>query len=411
MGDFEYSAVNTTGTKKSGIIEAETKTDAVKKLKSSDLKPLLVNEKKEKLKILKYIKMLNEIELTAEKVDLKEKYLFCRQLASMLKSGIPIVRGLKALSEQLSNDSLKTAMEDIAINIEKGQSFSNGLRQHNNIFSEYFIKLAEIGEEGGFLDQTLSNLATHFKQKSKKKKQFISAISYPVITMLASIAVLILLMIKVLPNFMKTFKKMNVELPLPTKIIMAISGFMTDYWLLIVGGISSIIVGIYYYYTKTESGKLVIDRFLLKIPLLNDFILENSLIIFSKNLSLLEGSGVAFLQSMRIVNNNINNQAIQNKLEEARLKIRDGVSISDALQFEEIFPSIALQMIKIGEETGNLNEKLEDIVDFYEEEAEERFEKMISLIEPIMIIFLTFVIGGIVASVILPIFKMSQGMG
>ncbi|MGM0370430.1 MAG: type II secretion system F family protein, partial [Bacillota bacterium] len=365
----------------------------------------------EKSGIFKYINMLNEIELTAETVDLKEKYLFSRQLASMLRSGIPIVSGLNALSKQLGNDALKSAVNDIAVDIEKGHSFSRGLQKHDHIFSEYFIKLVEIGEEGGFLAQTLTNLASYFKQKSEKKKKFISAISYPAITMSASIIVVILLMVKVLPNFMETFKKLNIELPLPTKIIMAISRFMTNYWLFLVLTVVAVVVGIYYYYNKTETGELVIDSLLLKVPLLNSFILENSLIIFSKNLSLLEESGVAFLQSMRIVNNNISNKEIKNRLNEARLRIRDGVSISDALQYQDIFPGIAIQMIKIGEETGDLNEKLDDIVDFYEEEAEERFDKLISLIEPVLIIFLTFVIGGIVAAVILPIFKMSQGMG
>jgi type II secretory pathway component PulF len=411
VASFQYSAVNSSGTKQSGTIEASNRVEAIKKLKSSDLKPLEVVEEEQKSGIFKYLKMLNEIELTAETVDLKEKYLFSRQLASMLRSGIPIVSGLNALSKQLGNDALKSAVKDIAVDIEKGHSFSSGLQKHDQIFSEYFIKLVEIGEEGGFLAQTLTNLASYFKQKSEKKKKFISAISYPAITMSASIIVVILLMVKVLPNFMETFKKLNIELPLPTKIIMAISRFMTNYWLFLVLTVVAMVSGVYYYYNKTETGELVIDSLLLKVPLLNSFILENSLIIFSKNLSLLEESGVAFLQSMRIVNNNISNKEIKNRLNEARLRIRDGVSISDALQYQDIFPGIAIQMIKIGEETGDLNEKLDDIVDFYEEEAEERFDKLISLIEPVLIIFLTFVIGGIVAAVILPIFKMSQGMG
>ncbi|MBM7555289.1 type II secretion system F family protein [Halanaerobacter jeridensis] len=409
--NFNYQARAKNGDKEVGTIEAVDKQTALSRLKNRGLIPLEVKEKNNfNFSFKGIIDKLNSIELTAESVGLKDKYLFCRQLSSMLHSGIPIVEGLNSLAQQIENKTLREVTEDLAVEIEKGKSLSDGLKQHPEVFSNYFIKLVEVGETGGFLDQTLTNLGEYFKKQNQQKKQVISAISYPVITMLASITVLILLMVTVLPKFMETFQKLNVELPLPTKIVLGISSFMTSYWWAVLSAVVGSIVGIYYYY-QTESGKEMIDGLMLKVPVLKSFILENSLIVFAKNLSLLERSGVAFLQSMEIVNRNIDNAVIRNKLETARLRIKDGINITTALERQQVFPGIALQMIQVGENTGELDEKLEDIVDFYEEEVEEKFEKMVSMLEPMMIIFLTVVIGGIVASVILPIFKMSQGMG
>ncbi|MGM0502177.1 MAG: type II secretion system F family protein [Bacillota bacterium] len=410
--EFKYQARAKNGDKESGIVEAVDKQSALSRLKKRGLIPLEVKEKKNdfNFNFKGIIDKLNSIELISESVGLKDKYLFCRQLASMLRSGIPIVDGLNSLAQQIENKTLREVTEDLALEIEKGKSLSDGLKQHPEVFSNYFIKLVEVGEAGGFLDQTLTNLGEYFKKQNEQKKQIVSAISYPAITMMASILVLVLLMVTVLPKFMETFQKLNVELPLPTKIVLGISSFMTSYWWAVLSVLIGSIVVIYYYY-QTETGKEQIDGLLLKVPVLSSFILENSLIVFAKNLSLLEKSGVAFLQSMQIVNRNIGNAVIRNKLETARLRIKDGINITTALERQQVFPGIALQMIQVGENTGELDEKLEDIVDFYEDEVEEKFEKMVSLLEPIMIIFLTVVIGGIVASVILPIFKMSQGMG
>ncbi|OCL27024.1 hypothetical protein U472_05935 [Orenia metallireducens] len=405
---FQYQARDSSGRKKSGQIGAQSKQEAVTKLKAMGLLVLSLDEEKKGFSLRGYLDKLNSIEILPAKVGLKDKYIFCRQLSSMLSSGIPIVNGLQSLAKQVENKTLKGAVKDIAIEIEKGRSFSAALKQSPNIFSNYFIKLVEVGETGGFLDETLMNLANYFKDQNEKRKEIISNISYPMITMGSSVIVLILMMVKVLPNFMKTFEKLNVELPLPTKILLRVSNFMSSYWWLLLIGLIAILLSLYYYY-QTDKGRYYIDNLLLKVPVLKDFILENSLIIFAKNLSLLERSGIPFLQGMEIVNQNITNRAIQQKLDKARLKIKDGFNITTALKQQDIFPDIALQMIQTAENTGSLEEKLKDIVDFYQEEVEEKFARIVALLEPSLIIFLTFGIGGIVASVILPIFKMSQG--
>lgn len=405
---FQYQARDSSGRKKSGQIGAQSKQEAVTKLKAMGLLVLSLDEEKKGFSLRGYLDKLNSIEILPAKVGLKDKYIFCRQLSSMLSSGIPIVNGLQSLAKQVENKILKGAVKDIAIEIEKGRSFSAALKQSPNIFSNYFIKLVEVGETGGFLDETLMNLANYFKDQNEKRKEIISNISYPMITMGSSVIVLILMMVKVLPNFMKTFEKLNVELPLPTKILLRVSNFMSSYWWLLLIGLIAILLSLYYYY-QTDKGRYYIDNLLLKVPVLKDFILENSLIIFAKNLSLLERSGIPFLQGMEIVNQNITNRAIQQKLDKARLKIKDGFNITTALKQQDIFPDIALQMIQTAENTGSLEEKLNDIVDFYQEEVEEKFARIVALLEPSLIIFLTFGIGGIVASVILPIFKMSQG--
>jgi type IV pilus assembly protein PilC len=405
---FQYQARDSSGRKKSGQIEAQSKQEALTKLKAMGLLVLGLEVEKKGFSLKGYLDKLNSIEILPARVGLKDKYIFCRQLSSMISSGIPIVNGLQSLAKQVENKSLKRAVKDIAIEIEKGRSFSAALRQSPNIFSNYFIRLVEVGETGGFLDETLMNLADYFKDQNEKRKEIISNITYPIITMGSSIIVLILMMVKVLPNFMKTFEKLNVELPLPTKILLRVSNLMSSYWWLLLLGIILLLLSTYYYY-QTDKGRYQIDKLLLQMPILKGFILENSLIIFAKNLSLLERSGIPFLQGMEIVNQNITNRAIRYKLDKARLKIKDGFNITTALKQQDVFPDIALQMIQTAENTGGLEEKLNDIVDFYQDEVEEKFARMIALLEPSLIIFLTFGIGGIVASVILPIFKMSQG--
>jgi len=405
---FQYQARDSSGRKKSGQIEAQSKQEALTKLKAMGLLVLGLEVEKKGFSLKGYLDKLNSIEILPARVGLKDKYIFCRQLSSMISSGIPIVNGLQSLAKQVENKSLKRAVKDIAIEIEKGRSFSAALRQSPNIFSNYFIRLVEVGETGGFLDETLMNLADYFKDQNEKRKEIISNITYPIITMGSSIIVLILMMVKVLPNFMKTFEKLNVELPLPTKILLRVSNLMSSYWWLLLLGIILLLLSTYYYY-RTDKGRYQIDKLLLQIPILKGFILENSLIIFAKNLSLLERTGIPFLQGMEIVNQNITNRAIRYKLDKARLKIKDGFNITTALKQQDVFPDIALQMIQTAENTGSLEEKLNDIVDFYQDEVEEKFARMIALLEPSLIIFLTFGIGGIVASVILPIFKMSQG--
>ena len=409
MDTFRYLVRDRQGREKKGEIKAKGKQQAVEKLKNKNFRPIEVEKQKDNFSIKWVINKLDSIELTAQKVSLKEKYLFCRQLASMIRSGIPIINALKSLGQQIENDALKSAVKDSALEVEKGHSLSNSLSKHPDIFSEYFIHLVESGEAGGFLDVTLANLAKHFKNKDEKRKKVISAMSYPAVTMTASIVVVLLLMVRVLPNFMESFQQMGIELPLPTRILMLMSDFLSSYWLVIVGILIGGIIFLYKFY-QTRKGKYLLDTLLLKIPIVEGFILENSLITFSKNLSLLEQSGVDFLQSMRIVNNNITNLVIKEKLDKAWISIKDGVNITSALKEQDVFPNIATQMIKVGEETGELAQKLEDIVDFYQDEVEEKFDNIVGLIEPIMIIFLTFVIGGIVASVILPIFEMSGGI-
>lgn len=405
---FQYQARDSSGRKKSGQIEAQAKQEALTKLKAMGLLVLKLEEEKKKFALKEYLDKLNSIEILPAHVGLKDKYIFCRQLSSMISSGIPIVSGLQSLAKQVENKTLKAAVNELAIEIEKGRSFSAALKQSPNIFSNYFIRLVEVGETGGFLDQTLMNLADYFKDQNEKKKEIISNITYPIITMGSSIIVLVLMMVKVLPNFMKTFKKLDVELPLPTKILLRVSNFMNSYWWILLIGVIALVISFYYYY-RSDTGRYQIDKLLLKVPILKEFILENSLIIFAKNLSLLERSGIPFLQAMEIVNQNISNRAIRHKLNRARIKIKDGFNITTALKQQDIFPDIALQMIQTAENTGSLEEKLNDIVDFYQDEVEEKFARMIALLEPSLIIFLTFGIGGIVASVILPIFKMSQG--
>ena len=406
---FNYSARNEEGKKVEGVIKASTRHEVVVKLKNNDLKPIEVEKQKKKFSLRYIIDKLDSVEITSEKVSSKEKYVFCRQFSSMIKSGIPIINSLKLLASQMENESLQAAVQESILDLEKGHNLSSAFKKHPEIFSNYFISLIENGEAGGFLGKTLSNLAGYYKNKTEKRKQIMSEIRYPIIIMVASVVVVLLLMVGVLPNFIETFERMGVELPLPTRVLMFASNFLSAYWVWLLVIVFVLTGGLYRFY-KTEKGKYYFDTLLLKLPVVRSFIVESSLITFAQNLSLLEQSGVDFLKGMKIVNNNILNSIIKGKLEEARNLIKDGISISSAIGRQKLFPPVALQMIEVGEETGELTSKLDYIVDFYQEEVEEKFQKLVSFIGPTMLVFLTLLIGGIVASVILPIFQMSQTM-
>lgn len=406
---FRYRALDKENNSREGLVEAPDKREAVEKIKRMGLRPVEVEKRGNGFSLKGILHRLDAIELTPEKVDLKEMYLFCRQFSSLLRSGIPIINSLKLLSGRVKNEALQDALTESASDIEEGRSLSDAFRKHPVVFSDYFIHLVESGEAGGFLDQTLINLAQHYKNHYKKKQQVASSLRYPLITLFAAVVIVILLMVKVIPSFAAAFSNLDIELPLPTRVLLIASGFLSANWVWLLLGIIIVIIGLYRFY-KTGRGKYLFHLLLLKIPVVKGFVRENSLITFAENLSLLEKSGVDFLQSMKIVNNNIGNLVLKERLKEARELINDGINISSALGRQAIFPDIALQMIRVGEETGELATKLDNIVDFYREEVEEKFERLVSLIEPVMIVFLTLLIGGIVASVILPIFRMSQNI-
>ncbi|WP_408956429.1 type II secretion system F family protein [Natroniella sp. ANB-PHB2] len=343
-----------------------------------------------------------------QKVNLKDLSLFCRQFATMIDSGLTLVRSLNILAEQTTKHKLREAINSVRENVEGGMALSEALAEEDQIFPQLFISMMEAGEIGGVLDETLNEMADHFERENDLNQKITSALAYPVVIMLVAMGVVVFLVGVVLPTFVNMFAGMDIALPLPTRILMVITGFITNYWYLILLVLATGVFALYRYY-QSEDGRRGIDDLLLKIPLVGDLLIKIAVTRFSKTLSILIRSGVTILEGFEVVARIMTNQVIAERIMEARQSVSEGQSIATPFVQDGLFPTMVLQMIRVGEETGNLDGMLEKVADFYEREVEYKVDAMISLIEPAMILILGVVVGGIVISVMLPMFEMIQG--
>nr|WP_282580144.1 type II secretion system F family protein [Natroniella sulfidigena] len=343
-----------------------------------------------------------------QKVNLKDLSLFCRQFATMIDSGLTLVRSLNILAEQATKHKLREAINSVRENVEGGMSLSEALAEEDYIFPQLFISMMEAGEVGGVLDETLNEMADHFERENELNQKITSALAYPVVIMVVAMGVVAFLVGVVLPTFVDMFAGMDIDLPLPTRILMMITSFVANYWYLILLTTVAMIFALYRYY-QSEDGRRRIDALLLKIPLVGDLLIKIAVTRFSKTLSILIRSGVTILEGFEIVARIMTNRVIAERIMEARQSVSEGQSIATPFVQDGLFPTMVLQMIRVGEETGNLDGMLEKVADFYEREVEYKVDAMISLIEPAMILILGIVVGGIVISVMLPMFEMIQG--
>ena len=339
-------------------------------------------------------------------VGLSDLAVFCRQFSTMINSGLSLVRSLEILAQQTTNYKLREAIISIQDNVESGISLSNALELNNDIFPKLFISMIEAGETGGLLGEILEEMADHFENENDLKQKVTSALIYPAVISMVALGVVIFLVVCILPTFIDIFANMNVELPLPTRILLNLSSFLSGIGGLIVLGI--ILLGLFFIfrYYNTEKGKRVIDNLLLKIPLVGDLITKIAVTRFTSTLAILIESGVSIIDSLEVVSKIMTNQIIANRVIEARESISEGESIADPLSVNDTFPKMVLQMIRVGEETGALARMLEKVTYFYDREVEHKIQSIVSLIEPALIVTLGLVVGGIVISIMLPMFKM-----
>lgn len=345
-------------------------------------------------------------------VTVKDKAIFSRQFAVMVNAGVAMVRSLGVLSDQCTNPKLKVALEDISENVQQGTSLSESMRRHPNCFDNLYVSMVQAGEIGGVLDEVLSRLAKLLEDTARLQNQIKSAMTYPVVVGMIAIAVFLGMTIFILPTFAGIFAELGVELPLFTRIMLGISKFLrTPQYS---GGLVLFFIILGYafkQYYKTRVGKETIDRLSLKIPLFGDLIQKTATARFCRTFGALTRSGVPIMTSLEIVRDTSGNQVIANAIEEARKEIQTGGMISVALQREQVFPLMAIQMISIGEETGEIDAMLMKVADFYENEVEEAVKAMTSILEPVMIVFVGGMVGAILLSMYLPMFKVFETLG
>ncbi len=336
--------------------------------------------------------------------------LFTRQLSTMITSGLPLVQSLEILSNQIEDKNLRGIVREIKAKIEGGSRFADALKDYPKCFDELYVNLVVAGEEGGMLDTVLNRLAIYMEKIEKLKKKIKSAMIYPISIIVVAIGVVMVLLIFVIPVFEGMFKDMGAELPLPTQIVINISKFVKSYIIYMVVALG---IGVFLFrrYYRTEGGRRTIDRLVLKVPVFGVLALKASVARVTRTLSTLLSSGVAILESLVIVARVAKNKIVEDALIVARTKISEGKSMSEPLQDSGIFPPMVVQMVQVGESTGALDNMLNKIADFYEEDVDNLVTNLTSLMEPLIMMFLGVILGGLIIAMYLPIFKLGQAVG
>ena len=351
-----------------------------------------------------------EIQITLpffkKKVKRKNVAVFTRQLAAMIDAGLPLVQALEILATQEENPQFKEIISRIKTEVEGGSTFAEALKKHPQVFDRLYVNLVVAGEESGNLDTILNRLATHIEKMESLKRKIRSAMVYPSIIVSVAIIVTAVLLVFVIPVFEKLFSGVGMSLPMPTQIVINVSKFTKANIPFVLLGliIAAFLIRRYY---KTESGRMQLDTFLLKMPIFGVLISKVSIARFARTLATLIVSGVPILDALDIVAATAGNRVVEKAIREGRMQISEGQTIAEPLARSGVFPLMVTHMISVGERTGALDQMLNKVADFYEEEVDVAVANLSSMIEPILIIFLGVVIGGLVISMYLPIFKMA----
>jgi type IV pilus assembly protein PilC len=391
MPTFAYTARTLGGELKSATMEAASRDDVVAQLKRQRLIIVKVDQEKAKKR--------------PGRIKTRDIVIFTRQFSTMINAGLPLVQALDILSKQSENKALQEVTRQVVYDVESGNTVADALRKHPKAFTELYVNMVAAGEAGGILDTILMRLATFLEKNDALVGKVKSAMIYPgVIMSVAAIAIMVLL-IFVIPVFENMFASVNLALPLPTRIVIGASAFLTGYWWAVGAGIFIAITSLKRYY-KTSDGQLRIDTLLLKIPVLGDLLRKSAVSRFTRTLGTLISSGVSILDGLEITAKTAGNRVIHDAIMESRASIAGGDTISAPLQKSAVFPPMVISMIAVGEQTGGLDEMLTKIADFYDTEVDTAVSGLLSLMEPIMIVFLGVVVGGMVVAMYLPIFDM-----
>ncbi|MBC1219412.1 type II secretion system F family protein [Nostoc sp. UCD121] len=345
------------------------------------------------------------------KVSVKDKAVFSRQFAVLMNAGVAIVRSLGVLSEQCSNTKLKQALVEISNDVQSGMNLSEAMRKHPDCFDGLYVSMIQAGEVGGVLDEVLNRLAKLLEDVARLQNQIKSALSYPTVVGFIAVAIFLGMTIFLIPIFAKIFTEIGTQLPPLTQFLMDASQFLRSPKVFV---LIAVIVGskiAFTQYGKTPVGRITIDRLSLKMPLFGDLIQKSSVARFSRTFGSLTRSGVPILTCLEIVRDTSGNQVIANAIDAARMEIQQGGMISLALQKDAVFPAMAIQMISIGEETGELDAMLMKVADFYEDEVEQAVKAMTSILEPVMIVVLGGMVGTILLAMYLPMFAVFEKLG
>ncbi|HLU24770.1 MAG TPA: type II secretion system F family protein [Longimicrobiales bacterium] len=394
MATFVYSARTLTGELQTGEVDLPTRDDVVGYLRRQRLIPVKVEKKSASINIS-----------IGSGIKTRQVVIFTRQFATMINSGLPLVQSLEILAKQTESKALANVIDQVRYDVEAGNTLADSMRKHPKAFSDLYMNMVAAGEAGGILDVILLRLAAFLEKNDALARKIKGAMVYPGVIMTVAVAAVAILLIFVIPTFQAMFESAGVELPVPTQIVISLSEFLQSYWWGVVGIILAIGVALRQVY-RTPAGQLAIDKLLLRVPIMGNLLLKAAIARFTRTLGTLVSSGVSILEGLEITARTAGNRVIHDAIMNSRASIAGGDTISEPLRKSGVFPPMVVQMINVGEQTGGLDEMLSKIADFYDEEVDAAVEALLSAMEPIMIVVLGTVVGGMIVAMYLPIFDM-----
>jgi type IV pilus assembly protein PilC len=358
------------------------------------------------LEVLQEKKKIGQIKITLRpgRVKLKELSIFCRQFATMVNSGLPILRSLAILADQTESEELSKVVTAVRLDVEQGSSLSVAMAKHPKAFNDLFIAMVKSGEAGGVLDDVLLSLADMIEKEVKLRSKIKSAMTYPVAVLGLVILIMAAMLLFVVPQFKSIYEQLDSGLPLPTQILLSMSDAVKSYWYLVGAAVAAAVFA-FRRYKRTEPGRAQIDAIKLKVPVFGSLFHKTALSRFSSTLGMLLKSGVPILQALDIVSDTVNNKVISKAVVATQNSVRQGESIAKPLAKYPVFPGMVVQMLAVGEETGQIDSMLEKVADFYNSEVEAQVDALTSLIEPLLIAVIGGCVGAAVVALYMPMFN------
>ena len=405
MPSFSYQAVDTNGKTVSGIISATDKNTAVS----------LIGKQKLKLVSMELSSTVKKGTITffKPKVKISDLVLFTRQLSTMVSAGVPLLRSLNTMYDQVENPTLKEVIGDLIKDVEGGVSLAEAMQKHPDVFNDIFVNMIRAGEAAGIVDEILKRLATQTEKNASMRKKIKSASTYPIVLLTLTLGAFMGLMIFIIPRIGEILKDLGGEdakLPAITQIMLDLSGFMTSFWYIVLGGTFLIVFSLRRY-IKTPAGRYQLHAFVLKVPILKTLVTKIAVARFTRTFAALIGAGVSVVEALRVTARAVGNDVYRKAIEQAAMEVVNGKQLSQAIEGNQLFPGIVPQMLAVGEETGQTDIVLVKVADFYDEEVDAIIDSLSSILEPVMIVIMGGMVGLVAASVMGPIASLSQNVG
>ena len=401
MPGYTYVAVDKNGREKRGRIEAQSSEEVSQQLKKDGLFPVEIKEQGVLNKDL-------DISIGA-KVKPRDLSVFCRQFVSITQAGVPMKEALQMMTEQTENKWLKKATADVLLNVEKGNTLADSMAAIPDVFPPMLVNMVAAGESSGSLDMSFERMATHFEKEAKLKATIRKATIYPIILIFAVIGVVAVMLLYVIPIFIDMFADLDIEMPALTMGVMNLSKWTASHWYVILAVVAAVVAAYRLIY-NTDQGRLKIDYIKMKIPLFGKLTVKTACAQFARTMSTLMGAGISTTECLDTCTKIINNIHYKNALQKVKEEVMKGIPLSEPLAASEVFPPMVCHMTGIGEETGNMEEMLNKLADYYDEEVEITTQSVLAAMEPLIIVFMALIVGTLVIAVIMPMRTMYEGL-